>query len=186
MNNIIYLEGLKKIKYWFNEFPILKLKNYEKHIFSIVKNDNFEPKNKEINFSLELFIPQNASNYGLLGVEYKHSREDKLCIEIGYTLENEICYKSELLSESLNEYTYSGINVDYLNSIIKSINENIDNYNMKGNLKINLVANCELGSSNKIFYYLTKNLLYILANLIEKEEISKEIIEDLIIKSFKN
>lgn len=121
MNNIIYLEELKKIKYWFNEFPVLKLKNYEKHIFSIVKNTNFEPKNKEINFSLELFIPQNASNYGLLGVEYKYSKEDKLYIEIEYTLENETCYKSELLSNSLNEYTYSGINVEYLNSIMKSI-----------------------------------------------------------------
>lgn len=186
MNNIIYLEELKKIKYWFNEFPMLKLKNYEKHIFSIVKNTNFEPKNKEINFSLELFIPQNASNYGLLGVEYKYSKEDKLYIEIEYTLENETCYKSELLSNSLNEYTYSGINVEYLNSIMKSINDNINNYNIKGNLKINLGANCELGSSNKVFYYLTQKLLYILANLIEKEEISKEIIEDLISKSFKN
>ncbi len=186
MNNIIYLEELKKIKYWFNEFPMLKLKNYEKHIFSIVKNTNFEPKNKEINFSLELFISQNISNYGLLGVDYKYSKEDKLHIEIGYILKNEICYKSELLPKSLNDYTYSGINVDYLNSIIKSINENIDNYDMKGNLKINIGSNCELGSSNKVFYYLTQKLLYILANLIEKEEISKEIIEDLISKSFKN
>lgn len=184
MNNIIYLEELKKIKYWFNELPVLELKNYEKHIFNIVKNHNFEPKNKEINFSLELFIPQNASNYGLLGFEYKYSKENKLCIEIGYVLENEIYYKSELLSKSLNYYTYSGINVEYLNSIIKSINENIDNYHIKGTLKINLGANCEIGSSNKIFYYLTKNLLYILSNLIGKEEISKEIIEDLIRKSF--
>ncbi len=37
---------------------------------------------------------------------------------------------------------------------------------------------------NKIFYYITQNILYILSNLIEKEEISKEIIEDLISKSF--
>ena len=184
MNNIVYLETSKKIRYWFNELPPLQLTNDEKHIFNIIKNTNYEPNNKEINFCIELFLPRNASNYGLLGFEYKYSKENLLNIEIGYVLENEIYYKSELLPKSLNEYTYSGINIDYLNAIIKSINENIYNYDIKGNLKINLGANCEIGSSNKIFYYITQNLLCILKNLIDKEEISKEIIEEVITKSF--
>ncbi len=65
------------------------------------------------------------------------------------------------------------------------INENIADYSIKGNLKISLGANCEIGSSNKIFYYITQNLLFILKILIEEEEISKEFLEETIIKTFK-
>ena len=36
MNNIIYLETAKKIRYWFNELPPLQLTNDEKHIFNII------------------------------------------------------------------------------------------------------------------------------------------------------
>lgn len=178
MNKVLQLKNVD-IKYWIDEFPKSEI------IMQENKSNKFEVNNKIYlqpqKLAMEIYLHRNASNYGILGVEYipKHGSE-MINVEIFYVRENCTIYESELLEYS--DYIYYGLPKEYVNEIMETIKLYMDAKDFSGgSLIFNFAVNSEVGSSPKFFEIITEMLLEFIVkrntkfNALDSDSVVKEI-----------
>lgn len=164
-----YANGIK-IKIWLDELPI-----QECELITIIESEyqaeSQDLQNKQI--VVELKIPRNISNYGMLGVKYRNNA----------TLANVQIYVSkydeEIYAENIAikpDVVHKGIPKNYVNGIINSIELNNGMLLKNGYYEFHVGAHGEVGSSEKIFFILTNIIL----KLLSKKDFTKDTIEKII------
>lgn len=161
-----------RIKIWENENLMCKCKK----INVISKNYSAGiQKAKDREIIVEIQLPKNNSNYGLLGVKYQSNMEQaEVIIDVSE-------YEEEQYMDNIAikpDIVHKGIPDDYVNGIIRNIENNKGTLLKCGKYEFCYGAHGEVGSSEKIFYILTNIVL----ELIFEQDIKKENVEKIINK----
>lgn len=166
-----------RVKIWKNERPFEKCK-VQKKIVKKLQRDYLKTENEqEMILIVELKLPGNHNNYGMLGFEYRKGvDETNIIINVND-------YKGELYEANISvmpDIVHKGIPEDYVDGIIKSV-EDIRKETMKcGTYNFNIGAHGEVGSSQNMFYVITNILFRILdVDLIDDSIINKIILEEI-------
>ena len=166
-----YKNGIR-IKIWIDEMPI-----QECNRTNIIERE-YKADAQEINdgqIVVELKIPRNISNYGMLGMRYQND------LNTAHVLINISKYDGEIYEKSISikpDIVHKGIPEDYVNGIIRSFEKNKGNQLKCGRYEFNVGAHGEVGSSEKIFNILTNIVLKILLEKEISEDVMKEILSD--------
>ena len=163
MNNV-------RIKIWQNEIPIGQCETIKtirrQYKINVQKIDTDS-------MVIELKIPSNNSNYGMLGVKYKcDTSGTNILIKVNK-------YEEELYEDNMSiapDIVHKGIPEDYVMGILKSIDNNRNKLLRCGTYEFCIGAHGEVGSSEKIFYILTNIILILLC----RQEIEKDAVEEII------
>ena len=148
------------IKYWIEELPFLPEYPYEVDT-SFFNVGNEETDCKTIKFAIELYLHKNSGNYGLLGFEYTPNSGGCLELIIHYVKENSVQYESQLTQ--YNDYKYCGLpeeNIKIIKDTFAKFLSQKEGFS-GGMFKINVSANCEVGSSPLLYSIILEMLLKI-------------------------
>ena len=159
-----------RIKIWLDELPIQECErtNIVKREYQAGVQDL-----KDRQIVVELKIPRNISNYGMLGVRYRNT---SITVNIQINLSK---YDEEIYEESISinpDIVHKGIPEEYVSGIIRSIEQNNGMLLKSGHYEFNVGAHGEVGSSERIFFVLTNIIL----KLLLEQEISKDVVGQLI------
>lgn len=182
MEGILNLNRLH-IKYWTDTLPKIETKDPKVYYNSVVTEYNTLQRGHKL--ALETYIKRDLSSYGLLGVEYIPALDvNQLHVYITYNMQNEETYESELKTDSSKDPVYKGIPMEQTYAIFKGIEEYIAKYPKLsgGILDIKVGANCEVGSSAKMF----SNLIKLMIDVILKMDDDEKWVENYIKQSLKN
>lgn len=168
MNRVLDFGNLK-VQYWIEEFPLLsKVRTLTTHqIIDGIQGKNLINTNK---ICVEMYLHKNASNYGLLGFEFKPKKNiDGLDIEIKYTDGNTERYLSEI--NKYDQTIYCGLTEEFIPYIKSRIMNKIQklNYFYNGSIIVSCAANSEVGSSPRIFEIICDVIIEIFIKIEEKE-----------------
>lgn len=168
-----------KLKYWIGELPNIKVNELEMK-YSLDTQCN--KKTKPIKFALELSLHRHASSYGLIMVDYTPKEgESNLDIILNYVQENKWKYSESMLSE-YKDTIFKGILEEYVDYVKRGVTQFISNNKCLQGGKFYIDgANCEVGSSPKLFEILTLMVMEIVSNIDNSED---EQLEDIIKNSF--
>lgn len=161
-----------RIKIWENESPICECKTINK--ITNRYSANIQKAEDKI-IVVEIQLPKNNSNYGLLGTKYR-SNQDIADIVVDVSE-----YETEQYIDNIAikpDIVHKGIPNDYINGIIRNIEKNKELLLKCGKYEFCYGAHGEVGSSEKIFYLLTGIVL----ELISEQDINKESVEKIINK----
>lgn len=154
MINLMNLSNYKKCRLWINELGNLPKEKEEKVSETVIPSNN---KNHMINtiMAIEIILPRNASNYGLIGFEYIPNKENQSNTSVRVCFNNKL---NEFKSDSLaipNDKVFFGISEEYSQSILDSAVETISEIGglPSGEIIFNLGAHAECGSSRAVFNY---------------------------------
>lgn len=169
------MEKLRKIRLDFEDHQDLIFKSFDLYKTNIKANSNLIKEKR--NILIELALAKHASSYGLLGATFFPSKdmENELCVEIRFS-SHRIPYRESLSNE--RGASYWGLEKEYAQSILTSVKDYFDNTKVPaGKLIFDTAAQCEIGSSIKVFSWITKILLDILLN--EYRDIREDKIKDI-------
>ena len=167
-----------RVKIWKNERPFGNCK-VQKQIVKRLQREHSKTEHKqEMIVIVELMLPRNHNNYGMLGVEYrKGGDETNIIIDVNDC-------KGELYEANIAvmpDIVHKGIPAEYVDGIIKGV-EGIRKETIKcGTYIFNIGAHGEVGSSQNMFYVITNILIKILdITLIDSSIIKKIILEEVV------
>lgn len=161
--------GNFKVQYWIEEFPQLpKVATLTSHeTLEVVASNNLVHTNK---ICVEMYLHKNASNYGLLGFEFRYKENsNNLDIEIHFTDGNTKEYQSEI---NKNDKTiYCGLIEEYVSYIKNRVVDKLQKKNglFKGSIIVSCAANSEVGSSSRIFGIISDIIIELFFKIQEKK-----------------
>lgn len=170
MEGILNLKRLH-IKYWTGTLPKIETKDPKVYYNSVITECNTLQRSHKL--ALEAYIKRDLSSYGLLGVEYIPALDaNQLHVYITYNIQNEEIYESELATDRPKDPVYKGIPMEQTYAIYKGIEEYITKYPKLsgGILDIKVGANCEVGSSAKVFSNLIKLMIDVILRMDDDDE----------------
>ena len=164
-----YKSGLK-IRIWVNELPMKTING----IFIVDKKyaaeqNQLQPDDKQI--VLELSIPRNVSNYGMLGLKYQATHTyANISINVNH-------YEEDIYEEAMTiqpDIVHKGIQEEYVYGILNGIEKN--KLLKSGLYDFNMGAHSEVGSSENIFEIMTTVLL----KLLDENNFNKDFVENIV------
>lgn len=176
---MIMLDSLGKYRMgrlWIDEIPNICYDNT--HQLQFAAKTEFINTVQSVKIALELSLPQNSSNYALLGISYTPSDNNIIEVKINASSNTEEKVKETIVS-AIDEI-YVGIPLEYANAVksaTQSVIEEINDF-PNGILEFNLGAHGLIGSSNVIFSRVTYIILKLLCKNPKNmtiEEIKDEI-----------
>jgi hypothetical protein len=169
----------RKGRIWLNSHP-----NIQYDTATILQTKIFEVTDEQWvkkTTCLEMLLPINVSNYGLLGIEFIPQPTDYIELSVYVGKDNEQLFIDSLAQ--LNDNVYVGLPKQYAETIFKLAQEILQQRILPpGKLKINVAAHAEIGSSRFIFSLITriifKIVVYEITTLV-KEDIERIVVEEM-------
>lgn len=160
MISLMNLSNYKKCRLWINELGNMPNEKEENVIESVIPSNNKKQMRNTI-MAIEIFLPRNTSNYGLVGFEYVQDKDNKsdLCVRVCFNKK-----LNELKNDSLaipNDKVFFGISEEYSQSILDSAVDTINDIGglPSGEITFNLGAHAECGSSRAVFNKITRIII---------------------------
>ena len=160
-----------KIKIWEDEFRTFDVKPIR--VIEKEFDSNIEQIVSRSLLVIELYLPRNISNYGLLGVKCEGNEGIK--VEVDVFDFDTVEYIDNLGINS--DYIHLGLPEDYVEGIFSGV-EKLINLGLirNGKYKFFIGAHGEVGSSINIFDYICR----VLMKLFNENEINSDVVEKII------
>ncbi len=154
------LVGLRKGRLWINNLPKIEYTTIDVLKAKIKAEGSTNLVNTQI--ALELLLPNEVSNYALLGADFTPNDSDLLTIEVCIS-KNDDLILSDTIAKPYEE-VHVGIPREYAQTIIdtvqKTLNDSVEV--PSGILRFNCGAHGYIGSSQAIFSKVTRIILVLI------------------------